>query len=383
MPYIKGKWKWQKSFKDRDYQVQCQCSFVSNGETFYGIGFGYDSHNGCYMLEYERSEGSATAGSSYQDETTCYMFDDYRIIDFGDTEQYIDRMLHEFILDHAEPYFTIPEKLETIASNEQKVHKAGYDLGHDKGYDEGLDVGYQNGFEEGKNAGGYDQGFADGKQAEYDAFWDAYQQNGNLTIYENVFGGKGWNNETFKPKYTIKPNYAYNMFYACAVTDGWEYIKDMDFSQCTFVNQAFSQCYFKHIGTLDCRKADTVNSLFYHARALQTVDKLIVKESQTLVNAFTNIPTLENITFEGVIGQSIDMAGVYSGNANTKLTRASIESIVNHLSDTATGKTLTLSKTAADTAFPCWLDGVNYGCGGNGEWIELVATKSNWQISLV
>ena len=42
-----------------------------------------------------------------------------------------------------------------------------------------------------------------GKQAEYDAFWDAYQNYGKLRYYKMLFAGNGWNKDTFKPKYDI------------------------------------------------------------------------------------------------------------------------------------------------------------------------------------
>jgi hypothetical protein len=68
-----------------------------------------------------------------------------------------------------------------------------------------------------------------------------------------------------------------------------------------------------------------------------------------------------------------------------------MESIINHLSDAASGMTLTLSKAAADNAFPCPIeDGnggwINIGCGGNGEWLELITPKvenGKWIIDLV
>ena len=43
----------------------------------------------------------------------------------------------------------------------------------------------------GKAAGGgsgdYDQGYEDGKQAEYDTFWDNFQDYGNRRSYRNAF----------------------------------------------------------------------------------------------------------------------------------------------------------------------------------------------------
>ena len=58
----------------------------------------------------------------------------------------------------------------------------------------------------------YALGWDDGKQAEYDAFWDAYQSYGEPKPYTNAFGSM-WTAELFKPKYDIRPTNAYMMFH--------------------------------------------------------------------------------------------------------------------------------------------------------------------------
>ena len=74
---------------------------------------------------------------------------------------------------------------------------------------------------------------------------------------------------------------------------------------------------------------------------------------------------LRNITFSGTIGKDIDF------QKSTKLTKASIESIINALSSTASGVTVTFSQIAVNNAF------------STDEWNALIATKPNWTISLV
>ncbi len=229
----------------------------------------------------------------------------------------------------------------------------------------------------------YDKGYAHGKEAEYKAFWDAYQEYGNRTNYEAAFAGSGWNDKTFIPNYPITPTYAYYMFYACAVTDGWKIIKNIDFSRCSVMSNAFAQCHFVHVGEVDCTSATALNNLFYHSKKLVTVDKLIVNEQNTFVNAFNSVTTLENITFEGSIANDINFQWA------PKLTKESIESIINHLSDTASGKMLTLSIVAVNEAFKIASDEPDE----NGEyiytagsatpiWRALVNEKSNWTIRL-
>lgn len=68
---------------------------------------------------------------------------------------------------------------------------------------------------------------------------------------------------------------------------------------------------------------------------------------------------------EGTISNSLNMQW------STKLTKASITSIIEHLSTTTSGLTLTLPKTAKEAAFT------------TDEWVVIVAAKSNWNISLV
>ena len=67
----------------------------------------------------------------------------------------------------------------------------------------------------------YDEVYEAGKKAEYDRFWDAYQENGQPKQYFYAFAGIGWTDETFKPKHDIIFNQASNLnaFQYCAVTD--------------------------------------------------------------------------------------------------------------------------------------------------------------------
>lgn len=46
--------------------------------------------------------------------------------------------------------------------------------------------------------------FESGKQAQYDAFWDKFQNYGNRTKYPYAFYGDGWTTDILKPKYSIE-----------------------------------------------------------------------------------------------------------------------------------------------------------------------------------
>lgn len=51
-----------------------------------------------------------------------------------------------------------------------------------------------------------DEVFEAGVKSEYDRFWDSIQQNGTRRNYPYIFGGSGWTDDIFKPKYEIIVN---------------------------------------------------------------------------------------------------------------------------------------------------------------------------------
>lgn len=218
--------------------------------------------------------------------------------------------------------------------------------------------------------------FDAGKQAQEDAFWDAYQQNGTRTDYATAFGGKGWTNDMFKPKYDMKPTNAMYMFRAGAISGDLVEILDnlgvtLDFSECTAAIELFSNTYnLTRVGILDFSKISGANlGNMFAWSGVKTIDKVIVTQNVHFSNFPGAAQQLENITFEGTIAQKgLDLQ--YS----TKLSKASIASIINALSATTSGLSITLSKTAVTNAF---------GSTTASEWTTLVGTKSNWTINLV
>lgn len=221
-------------------------------------------------------------------------------------------------------------------------------------------------------------GYAAGEKHEYDRFWDAYQENGNKTNYESAFHGTGWNDETFKPKYNIAPtnvNGGYSMFRYSQMTDIQKALEDrglvLDVSR-AYLSQMFQYSKTKRLGTINmnaCVYAGVADYAFYGA-AIETIDKLVVKANVQFSNSvFYNCTYLTNLTIEGVIG----MNG-FNVQWSPNLSKASIISIINALSTTTSGLTVTLSATAVTNAF---------GSTTADEWTALVATKSNWTISLM
>jgi hypothetical protein len=192
-----------------------------------------------------------------------------------------------------------------------------------------------------------------GKQAEYDAFWNAFQLNGSRNDYRYAFSyTQSWTDELFKPKYPITSlgnNNSVGMFmYNTTLTDTKVPIK---------------------IASYGSSKGDAANT-FFQCNQLKKIRKFIVDENTTFRQAFNFCSSLEELNIEGVIGQN-----GFDVHWSTKLNKASITSIVNALSTTTSGLSITLSLTAVNNAFE--------GGSTGAEWLALAGTRSNWTINLV
>lgn len=188
-----------------------------------------------------------------------------------------------------------------------------------------------------------------GMQTEYDRFWDAYQQNGNKTNYDQAFAYTHWTDETYNPKYDIVcngSNSTRQAFYNGRMTSTKVPIRVKN----TELNATFTGSSVKTIPLLELDGITGIRN-----------------------NPFSGCSALENITIEGSIEADI------SFQWSTKLSNASIWSIAMALAwmNTDAGennRTLTLSQTAVDNAFPDideWESGL------------LLNIPDNWSITLV
>ena len=200
----------------------------------------------------------------------------------------------------------------------------------------------------------FDDVYEAGKEEKSREFWEQIQKGGNAQTYYYMFGYNRFNDETFKPIYDIvcsaANNSAQNMFYNTTTV--------------TEINV-----------TIDVRGTTHIGAILYNATKMKTVKKIIIgnKIVSGGNNAFYNCESLENITFEGDISLTINFQ--YS-----PLTTKSIVNIVEHLSATASGMSLTISGTAKkNMTFPYTSEesGITYN-----SWDELIATKTNWTISI-
>lgn len=262
---------------------------------------------------------------------------------------------------------SIADKLTTIAENVPKVHDAGYQEGRVFGYN----LGVEDGIEEGKPLGKRE-------------WMDKYQRAGGQypTRYcMSMFAGLGWTNETFKPVLDIRVANAQYMFNNSGITANISKLCEergvlLDFSPCTGFTSTFQNSKITGIDTIDTRNASDISSIFGGARAMVEINDLILKDdgSQKFGNSsFSSCSSLVNLQITGVIGMTVSISA-------SPLNRASIESVVNALSDTKTGQTLTLNLDAVNKAFET-SEGLNDG-GASVEWSNLADTRPNWTIEL-
>lgn len=217
---------------------------------------------------------------------------------------------------------SIAEKLTTIAENVQRVFEAGKEEGFDKGYIDGLAAGEEN-----------------GKLAEYDRFWDAYQNSGAKKSYIQAFSARGcWTMDIYNPKYPILATSCESLF-----TNGtWLTDTLVPISMTGTLNYAFSWC-----------------------TELETIMNLTVAKGTTYTNTFNGCSKLENITFGGSIGKNINFADC------VKLTNESLVNILEHLYDyAADGDTST---------YTCTLETVNLNKLTDTE--KAIATEKGWTLA--
>jgi hypothetical protein len=178
-------------------------------------------------------------------------------------------------------------------------------------------------------------------------FWDSLQDKGNRTDYSFAFNGITWNNNTFKPKYDIKPLKAERMFYWSKLQGDLVEICDklgivIDFSQATnmyevFHDYAWGDLALTRIGIIDFSSTTSATYAFRYNKKLVTIDKLVFHSGiKAFTGAFEQCYALENITIEGEIANSI------SFSHSSKLTHDSLMSVINALATVETTKTLTL-----------------------------------------
>lgn len=262
---------------------------------------------------------------------------------------------------------SIAEKLTAIAENVQKVYDAGKAAGGG-----------------GDGGGSYDEGYIAGREAEHGEFWDSFLNKGNRIGFGGEFEGEGWNDETFAPTYDICPvGDVGGIFRNCKIINLKGIIEKqevkLDFSKAGTASWSFRDSTITHLGVIDFSSVTMTSGtyMFYGCKNLIWVDEFIRDKALELdlSTDFNGCNALQHIIFNCTIAKS------FSNLAQAPLDHDSTTSLVDSLSATATGQTLTVSKKAVNTAFETAV-GLADGSTSD-EWLNLIATKANWTISLV
>ena len=200
------------------------------------------------------------------------------------------------------------------------------------------------------------EGVEEGKQEEYDRFWDVFQENGNRQSYYMAFQSSGhasWDENNFRPKYDIRPiTTAQYMFYSVGSFAQKTYsLKEwlnnsgvvLDMSQCKYCTYGFIGAWFTDIPYIDFSGISTnydIMETFRNCIHLHTIDGIRVKPELLYTGTFHGCGKLENILFDGEIGNDIDF------HWSPLLTVESLRSILTALSKNSTyasGKTITFN----------------------------------------
>jgi hypothetical protein len=224
---------------------------------------------------------------------------------------------------------SLAEKTKTIAENVPKVFEAGKQVG---------------------------------KQAEYDRFWDANQDNGNRENYRYGYYGASWTNDNFHPKYKIKPTIATSVFQSCGATI---FDAEMDWSKITDAGNMFMSSRFTELPEVDLENA-TYNKAYMFAAMHGLVSlRIKVNENTTYVsNMFQELIALTELEIIGTIGKN-------GFNVNgLPLTHDSLIGILYALQD-KTGDT-------SGTSWVCTLGATNLAKLTDAE--KAIATQKGWSL---
>ena len=231
----------------------------------------------------------------------------------------------------------------------------------------------------------YDEVYAAGKKAQYDDFWDKYQINGTQHDYKMMFAGRGWTNETFKPKYDIVPTTnATSMFQECSIKGSLKEILDeLGISLrgvLVGVSNMFVNTSFTELPELDFSRINYPASTFLNMQKLHTLSIILPTVQKVNWNTtFNACPELVNLSLKGKIyernGYAINLSW------SKKLSKASIINLIDCLDESVVDQYITISLTAVNNAFETSAGAADGST--SAEWNALIATRSNWTINLL
>ena len=164
----------------------------------------------------------------------------------------------------------------------------------------------------------------------------------------------------------------------CDETSCWTEKVIIEFENVTHLSNTFYYCRAKTIPHLDLTNmiGSTWNAFAYSSA--ESVTLHVSEKTSFYSSTFENMTELKNLIITGTIAQN-----GFDVHWSTMLSKDSIVSIINALSDTTTGLTITLYGHAVDRAFSTLGEEDVFNGTGSDEWLALVASKPNWNIALV
>lgn len=181
------------------------------------------------------------------------------------------------------------------------------------------------------------EAFQAGEKSEYDRFWDSYQQKGASISYKCLFSGGGWNDETFKPKYSFSPTSLAEAFQQSRITNLKQILlnQGVTISGSNYQNlyYTFENSTITHIGEIGHEHCNNIENMCNGCNDLISIDKLTIGSNAQghltmMTSAFAFCSSLEHVIIDGEItGHGCNVQW------SPKLDKESLMSIINALKD--------------------------------------------------
>lgn len=243
----------------------------------------------------------------------------------------------------------------------------------------------------------YDAGVEAGKKSEYDAFWDNAQLNGNRFVYQMFCASVGIPSEFLKkPKYPfVLKDAAYNFMSQYNTAYGTEvggdkniYTAPMDLSSWEIDTSEVTNasCFFHNASvanlTLDFSNATTLSQAF-QSSSRGCPNNITIKVSEKCASLNYAFAHAMHSEYCADVVRFSEGSVIACGDLKlqwTNLSKESLISVINALSSATSGLPVALRLKCVDKEFETSA-GANDGSTSE-EWLNLVATKPNWTISL-
>ena len=195
------------------------------------------------------------------------------------------------------------------------------------------------------------ENYTKGKQEEHNLMWNSIQNHDNGATANYAYKFRAWKREAFYPIKNIKPTTVEYMFAFFEQNSAIPFnLKDrlnecnvtLDTSSCTTFNFGFYFTSFSELPHINMSSLTNASYTFAYNTYLKKIEKITVNENAKWTNAFDNDTALEEVYFDGKIGNNISFA------SSSLLTSDSIDSIINALKQDA-GKVLTLNSVVKQT----------------------------------